>query len=122
MVYNKSYFSKGRRNMFKYPLAVTIDTNILDAAKYDLSDGSTLQLLKNYVDRLKKEDIVNFAIKKNILLDKNELEVVYHNIKTRFKDIYDDGLKVIEENKNSLKETTYRKLKELYENTKRNYF
>ena len=69
-------------------------------------------LLKNYVDRLKKEDIVNFAIKKNILLDKNELEVVYHNIKTRFKDIYDDGLKVIEENKNSLKETTYRKLKE----------
>lgn len=79
-------------------------------------------LLKNYVDRLKKEDIVNFAIKKNILLDKNELEVVYHNIKTRFKDIYDDGLKVIEENKNSLKETTYKKLKELYENTKRNYF
>ena len=79
-------------------------------------------LLKNYVDRLKKEDIVNFAIKKHILLDKNELEVVYHNIKTRFKDIYDDGLKVIEENKNSLKETTYRKLKELYENTKRNYF
>ncbi len=79
-------------------------------------------LLKNYVDRLKKEDIVNFAIKKNIFLDKKELEVVYHNIKTRFKDIYDDGLKVIEENKNSLKETTYRKLKELYENTKRNYF
>lgn len=79
-------------------------------------------VLKNYVDRLKREDIVNFAIKRNILLDKNELEVVYHNIKTRFKDIYDDGLKVIEENKNSLKETTYRKLKELYENTKRNYF
>ena len=79
-------------------------------------------LLKNYVDRLKKEDIVNFAIKKNIFLDKKELEVVYHNIKTRFKDIYDDGLKVLEENKNSLKETTYRKLKELYENTKRNYF
>ncbi len=79
-------------------------------------------VLKNYVDRLKREDIVNFAIKKNILLDKNELEVVYHNIKTRFKDIYDDGLKVIEENKNSLKETTYRKLKELYKNTKRNYF
>ena len=36
--------------MFKYPVAVTIDTNILDAAKYDLGDGSTLQLLKNYVD------------------------------------------------------------------------
>lgn len=36
--------------MFQYPIAVTIDTNILDAAKYDLSEGSTLQLLKKYVD------------------------------------------------------------------------
>lgn len=41
---------KEEKVMFKYPLAVTIDTNILDAAKYDLGDGSTLQLLKNYVD------------------------------------------------------------------------
>ncbi len=35
--------------MFKYPLSVTIDTNIFDAAKYDLSDGSTIRLLENYV-------------------------------------------------------------------------
>ncbi len=35
--------------MFKYPLAVTIDTNIFDAAKFDLSDSSTLRLLENYV-------------------------------------------------------------------------
>lgn len=36
--------------MFKYPIAVTIDTNILYATKYDLSEGSTFQTLKNYVD------------------------------------------------------------------------
>ncbi len=35
--------------MFKYPLAVTIDTNIFDAAKYDLSEDSTIRLLQNYV-------------------------------------------------------------------------
>lgn len=35
--------------MFKYPLAVTIDTNIFDAAKFDLSDTSTLRILENYV-------------------------------------------------------------------------
>lgn len=46
---NRNDFEKDDK-MFKYPLAVTIDTNILDAAKYDLSDESTLQLLKNYVD------------------------------------------------------------------------
>ena len=35
--------------MFKYPLAVTIDTNIFDAAKFDLCDTSTLKILENYV-------------------------------------------------------------------------
>lgn len=35
--------------MFKYPLAVTIDTNIFDAAKFDLCDTSTLKTLENYV-------------------------------------------------------------------------
>ena len=37
--------------MFKYPLAVTIDTNVLDAAKYDLSENSTLSLLSRYVQK-----------------------------------------------------------------------
>ena len=35
--------------MFKYPLNVTIDTNIFDAAKFDLSDNSILSLLEKYV-------------------------------------------------------------------------
>lgn len=37
--------------MFKYPLAVTIDTNIFDAARFDLCDTSTLKILENYVKR-----------------------------------------------------------------------
>lgn len=32
--------------MFKYPLAVTIDTNIFDAAKFNLGDASTLRILE----------------------------------------------------------------------------
>ncbi|WP_315265926.1 PIN domain-containing protein [Selenomonas noxia] len=35
--------------MFKYPLVVTIDTNIFDAVKFDLSATSPLGMLKNYV-------------------------------------------------------------------------
>ena len=35
--------------MFKYPLAVTIDTNIFDAAKFDFCDTSPLKILENYV-------------------------------------------------------------------------
>ena len=35
--------------MFKYPLAVTIDTNIFYAAKFDFCATSTLKTLENYV-------------------------------------------------------------------------
>lgn len=35
--------------MFHYPINITIDTNVFDAAKYDLSEGSTLKILANFV-------------------------------------------------------------------------
>lgn len=56
--------------MIKYPLAVTIDTNVLDAAKYDLSENSTLSLLSRYVQKGKIKvvlsDIVIRESKKHI--------------------------------------------------------
>ena len=42
-------YNKEWTKMLKYPLAVTIDTNVFDAAKYDFSENSTLHLLENYV-------------------------------------------------------------------------
>lgn len=48
--------------MFNYPINVTIDTNIFDACKYDLSENSTLQVLANHVNegkvRIYLSDIV----------------------------------------------------------------
>lgn len=56
--------------MMKYPLAVTIDTNVFDAAKYDLSENSPLSLLSRYVQKGKIKvilsDIVIRESKKHI--------------------------------------------------------
>ncbi len=56
--------------MLRYPLAVTIDTNIFDAIKYDFSDGSPITLLENYVQKGKVNvvlsDIVVRESKKHI--------------------------------------------------------
>ena len=35
--------------MLKYPITITIDTNIFDSVKYDMSDGSKLQILLKHV-------------------------------------------------------------------------
>ena len=35
--------------MLKYPITITIDTNLFDSVKYDMSDGSQLQILLKHV-------------------------------------------------------------------------
>ena len=80
-----------------------------------------LDLIKKYVNNLKKSDIEIYANKNDIKLDKNELELLYNTIKLRWKDIYIDGITVINEYKSKLKDSTYNKLIELYNNIKRYY-
>ncbi len=80
-----------------------------------------LDLIKKYVNNLKKSDIETYANKNDIKLDKTELELLYNTIKIRWKDIYTDGITVINEYKSKLKDSTYNKLIELYNNIKRYY-
>lgn len=76
-------------------------------------------ILKKYVNMLKKEDIITFAKNNNILLEKEELDLIYNTIKNRYNEIYENGIKVINEYKDRLKVNTYNKLIELYNNIKK---
>ena len=57
--------------MIRYPIYVTLDTNILDAAKFDLEEKSTLQLLVNYVKRGKVKVVLS-----NIVIKEAEKHIV----------------------------------------------
>lgn len=50
--------------MIKYPLNVTIDTNVFDENKYDLAKESTLYLLLRYVQKQKIKIVIS-----NIVID-----------------------------------------------------
>lgn len=50
--------------MIKYPIYVTIDTNILDAANFDFNEKSTLQLLVNYVKKGKVKVVLSNIVVK----------------------------------------------------------
>lgn len=78
-------------------------------------------LIKKYVNALKKSDIVEFARKQNVKLNEIELDTIYNTIKTRWEEIYTNGIKVINEYKNKLTNNTYNKLIELYNEYKNRY-
>ena len=50
--------------MIKYPIYVTVDTNILDAANFDFNEKSTLQLLVNYVKKGKGKVVLSNIVVK----------------------------------------------------------
>lgn len=62
--------------MFKYPINVTIDTNIFDAAKYDFSENSTLQLLVKYVQKGKVKIVLS-----NIVVKESEKHIAEQGLK-----------------------------------------
>ena len=71
-------------------------------------------IIKKYINYLKKEDILNYAKKEGVNLSNIELDTIYNVIKTRWEDIYNNGVKVINEYKDKLNKITYDKLIELY--------
>ena len=78
-------------------------------------------LIKKYINYLKKDDIVNYAKKQGVILNNIELDTIYNAIKTRWEEIYYNGIKIINEYKNKLNNATYEKLIELYNNAKIKY-
>lgn len=82
--------------MIKYPLNVTIDSNIFDAAKYDLSDDSTLSLLISYVKQQKIKvilsNIVVGEIRKHIKDRAYEIATMVNHLRQDLKKNYSSSL------------------------------
>ena len=78
-----------------------------------------IYLLEQYVKRLKKEDIYNFALKEGVTLEDYELDVIFNHVKKDYKTvIYGNARSVLEEIKTEVKPLTYSKIENLYERFK----
>ena len=84
--------------MIKYPLNVTIDSNVFDANKYDLADDSTLSLLASYVEKGKIKvilsNIVVNEMSKHIQDKAYEIAAKMNNLQKDIKKNYAENLVV----------------------------
>ena len=82
-------------------------------------------IIKNYINKLSKNDIVYFALKNNICLNDLELDYVYKTIKNNYKTLLsDDYVIIFNEGKNYLTCDNYEKICNLfldYRNKFQNY-
>ena len=71
-----------------------------------------------YINRLKKEDIVSFCNVKGINVNDKDLNVVYNYIKNDYKRFFNDPLVVLDEVKTLVSNYTYNEIIKLYDKYK----
>ena len=73
-------------------------------------------LISEYVKRLTKEDINNFALKQGVSLTEEELDIIYNYVKKDYKTvIYGNPRVILDELKTKVKPFTYSKIENLYQ-------
>lgn len=78
-----------------------------------------IYLISEYINRMKKEDISKFALKQGIILDDNELDIIYNYVKKDYKTfIYGNPRVILDEVKKKVRPLTYNKIENLYQQFK----
>lgn len=73
-------------------------------------------LIEKYIQRIKKEDIYNYALSQGITLEENELETLYYYLKTYYKSFFaGNQITLLQEIKSKVKPKTASKIEELYQ-------
>ena len=70
-------------------------------------------IIEKYVEKLTKQDIINYTKKQNIELSDQEINTIYEYIKTKYKDFINNKEQILNELKTKLTKKTYQKLEEL---------
>ena len=79
-----------------------------------------LDLIKSYISRLKKEDIIKYLNKENVPYNDNEVNLIYEAIMSNYKNLESiDFLKYISNYKLNLNSTLYNKIIEKYNEYKK---
>lgn len=78
------------------------------------------RLIEHYINKLTKEDIIDFSIKNDIILNNDELIYLYKIIKEKYKIILSGDTSIFNEIKDNININTYNKIIELY-NKYKNY-
>ena len=75
----------------------------------------------NYIEKMKKEDIIDFGLKYNINLNNTETDFIYENIKKNWRElVYGNSTPIFNELK-KISPSNYQKIEELYIEFKNKY-
>lgn len=79
-------------------------------------------LINQYVNKLSKKEIINFAFKQGIELTDNELDIIYDTIKNHWRTfVHGNPRPILEDIKTKVRPLTYNKIETLYMDARNKY-
>lgn len=76
-------------------------------------------VIKKYVEKLSKEDIINFINKNNYKVKDYEIEVIYFYIKNYYLELINNDIKTWDNLKDNLNDNTFIEIKSLFNKYKK---
>lgn len=73
------------------------------------------QLLKSYINKLRKEDVIKYIENNNYLVSDKEIDTIYFYIKNYWEDFFDNKEDVWRKLKNDVSDNTYIEIMKLYQ-------
>ena len=71
-------------------------------------------IIYQYINKIKREDIINFSKTRGIELSSDELEIIYYYIKNEYKRFFNNPLEVLNEISKKVSNNTYNEIVNLY--------
>ena len=72
-------------------------------------------IIQKYIEKLTKQDIINYTKKQNINLTQKEIDIIYYYIKNKYKDFLNGNHEtILKELKQKVSPKTYKILEEYY--------
>lgn len=76
-------------------------------------------LLKEYINKIKKEDIIKYIEKNNLKVSDKEIDTIYFYIKNYWEDIYDNKKEIWEKLSKDVSSQTFITIESLYQKYKK---
>ncbi len=70
-------------------------------------------LVESYIKRMSLADLEKYISKNYPSVSKDEVNIIYKYLKTRWQELYDEDTKVLEEIQKEVSENTYQEIKKL---------
>ncbi|MBR2712529.1 MAG: hypothetical protein IKE73_02345 [Bacilli bacterium] len=73
-----------------------------------------INIIESYINKIEKNDLENFLVKQNIIINEKEKEYLFYILKNKYADVLNEDILIIYDIKKNINEDAYNKLLKLF--------